>query len=171
MGVAKPNITNQNPNSQEDDVSASRAAEVYRKTAIGYGLFAGLLMGLYLLLTSSYINGNHAGVAFMKYLILGGFIGQLLYRFKRRTPAGKTFKYGIGVGATLTLTAALTLAVSILILNGFGEATTIKTYFSQSENDISSYVLAGVSFFECLVAGMILTFIFLQSFKEGKPAE
>ena len=89
-------------------------------------------------------------------------LGILLYQLKIASPEGQTFKRGIVVGMLASAVAALTTAVGSILVNsiGQGDAVTIYPYFQAANNEvISTFTLAGVSLFEGLVAGLILTFI------------
>lgn len=143
----------------------------FHRKAIFLGIGSGALMSLFLATSGFYITGSSAGVGFAKYLVLAAALGVLLSQVKRRTPGGKTFKNGIGVGLLLTVVSAVTTALLTVAANAFIDPTTIQPYFQQSASDgLNSFTLAGVTFFEGIVAGMILTFIWLQILKDRSTA-
>jgi hypothetical protein len=143
----------------------------FYRMSINYGLLAGALMGIFLAFGGFYITGDQASFGFAKYLILSVALGVLLNQVKVASPEGSTFKDGITYGFMTTIIAAITTAVITLLVNGTGEAVTIQPYFNTSSGEaLGSFVLAGIVFFEGLVAGLILTFIWLQLLKDRKPA-
>jgi hypothetical protein len=154
--------------SERKKVSPKTRSDFYRK-AIFLGIGSGALMSFFLATSGFYITGDSAAVGFAKYLVLAAALGVLLSQVKRRTPGGKTFKNGIGVGMLLSLVSAITTAVLTIIVNSIIDVSTIQPYFQQGSGaEISSIVLAGVTFFEGIVAGMILTFIWLQILKDRR---
>ena len=69
----------------------------------------------------------------------------------------------------LSLVSAITIAVLTLIVNSTIDPGTIQSYSQKGAGvAISSLTLAGVSFFEGIVAGIILTFIWLQILKDRR---
>ena len=142
-------------------------------TAAGYGGAAGILMGCYLLLTGDYITGFHPGIALSKYLILGTAIALFLNWFKSVYNGEKIFRKGMKYGLFTTVVSAVTLAVFSLIASSFYHTETTGNYFlNDGSSDLQSgFTLAGVTFFECFVAGMILTFIWLQLFKGNNATD
>ena len=145
----------------------------YRKAMIG-GLLAGVLTLLFMGFGGFYITGDQAVVGFAKYIILAAVLGILLYQLKIASPEGQTFKRGIVIGMLASAVAAITTAVGSILVNsiGQGDAVTIYPYFQAANNEvISTFTLAGVSLFEGLVAGMILTFIWLQILKDRSRAK
>jgi hypothetical protein len=141
------------------------------RRALRYGVSAGLLIGLFATFRGFYITGNSAQLGFAKYLILAGFLGLLLYRSKTTTPSGETFKSGIRVGMLTSAIAAVTTAVASLISSYYYGAETISPYFgNRASLSLNAWTLAGVTLFEGIVAGMILTFIWLQLLKDPRRA-
>lgn len=152
-------------------VSSETRSSFYRK-AIFLGLGAGVLMSFFIATSGFYITGDSAGVGFAKYLVLAAAIGVLLSQVKRRTPVGRTFKNGIGVGMLLSLVSAVTTAILTIIVNTSFDFASIQPYFQQGAGAaVSNFTLAGVTFFEGIVAGMILTFIWLQILKDRRSGE
>ncbi len=152
---------------QRKKVSNETRSDFYRK-AIFLGLGSGVLMSFFLATSGFYITGDSAGIGFAKYLVLAAALGVLLSQVKRRTPGGKTFKNGIAVGMLLSLASAVTTAIVTIIVNSTIDPATIQSYFQQ---DINNLTLAGVTLFEGIVAGMILTFIWLQILKDRRHTE
>lgn len=137
--------------------------------AILYGATAGLLMSLFISVSGFYITGENAGFGFLKFLILGAALYPLLVRTKLRTPAGNSVKNGIGAGMMASLAAGVVSAVAILLFNS--KAALSGGVEGSRDLAINQFTLAGISFFECLVAGLILSLIFLQFLKDSKPAK
>lgn len=155
---------------QGNKVSSETRSDFYRK-AIFLGLGSGVLMSFFLATSGFYITGDSAAVGFAKYLVLAAALGVLLSQVKRRTPGGKTFKNGIAVGMLLSLVSAVTTALLTIIVNSMIDPTAIQSYFGQGAGaEISNVILAGVTFFEGIVAGMILTFIWLQILKDRRSS-
>lgn len=145
----------------------------YQRSLLG-GIVAGLLTTLFLAFSGFYITGENAGMGFAKYIVLGAVLGVLLYQLKAASPGGQTFKQGIVVGMATSVVAAIITAIGTLIINSMGQvdAATIYPYFKEASSEmLSAFVLAGVTFFEGIVAGLILTFIWLQIFKDRKRAK
>ncbi|WP_020539190.1 hypothetical protein [Lewinella cohaerens] len=149
-------------------VSDGTRSDFYQK-AIFLGLGSGALMSFFLATSGFYITGESAGIGFVKYLVLAAALGVILSQVKRRTPVGKTFKNGIVVGMLLSLVSAVTVALLTIIVNTIVAPATIHSYSEQGAGmPISNIVLAGVTFVEGLVAGLILTFIWLQILKDRR---
>ena len=145
----------------------------YRRSLTG-GVLAGLLTTLFLAFGGFYITGDNAGIGFAKYVVLAAVLGVLLYQLKSASPSGQTFKQGIVVGMATSTVAAIITAIGTLIINGLDQvdAATIYPYFKEASSEtLSAFILAGVTFFEGIVAGLILTFIWLQIFKDRKRAK
>jgi len=138
------------------------------RSAIFYGAIAGLLMSLFLSVSGFYITGDNAGFGFLKYIILGAALVWLMIKTRNSTAPGLHFKNGIVTGLFASLTAAVVNVIAILIFGG-------KHALSGPLNEVGAVALnrgtlAGITFFETIVAGMILTFIMLQFLKGNKPA-
>jgi hypothetical protein len=144
---------------------------MYQKS-INMGLIAGIGMGLFLMLINSNIEGIHTSWSLAKYAILGLVLGYGLYQYKQASPEGKTFKYGITHGVLISIIAAMTLVGVNTLINSVGiDGLITERYNLQATNLANLIILDVVLLFECAVFGMILTFIWLQLFKESKPAE
>ncbi|RME92829.1 MAG: hypothetical protein D6772_16525 [Bacteroidetes bacterium] len=144
---------------------------LYRKATV-YGLLAGLFMGLFATYQGFYITGSNAMVGLAKYLILAGFLGVLLHRSKIATKEGETFKVGIVTGLLSSVVAALVTAAISLGSSLYYGAETISPYFGERVSlGLNATTLAVVTLFEGIVAGLILTFIWLQLLKDPSRAK
>lgn len=139
----------------------------FQSNAVVMGIVGGLLMSIFLAFAGFYITGDSAGMGFVKYIILAATLGVLLSNVKRNTPEGSTFTNGISVGLVSSGVAAVTLAIMTVVINSFGDTATIQPYFQQASGEaLSTAVLAGITLVETFVAGMIITFIWLQFLKD-----
>lgn len=157
----------------EQQASFQKRNTFYQRSIVG-GVVAGLLITLFFAFSGFYITGDQAAIGFAKYIVLGAVLGVLLYQLKLASPGGQTFKRGIVVGMATSVVAAVITAIGTLIINGLDQvdAATIYPYFKESSSEmLSAFTLAGVTFFEGIVAGLILTFIWLQIFKDRKRAK
>lgn len=150
-----------------ENTSTTGESSPFYQMSIGYGLLAGVLMGTFLAFGGFYITGDQALFGIAKYLILAVVLGVLLTKIKVASKDGATFKDGISYGFITTITAALATAVVTLLVNGIGDTAVVQT---ASGGEISSFILAGIVFFEGLVAGLILVFIWLQLLKDRQQA-
>lgn len=135
------------------------------KRGILYGAVAGTLMSLFLPVSGFFITGDNAGFGFLKYLILGAVLVLLLFRAKKLTPPVLFFKNGMVSGLFTSVTAAVVSVIATLLFNTKEALSTPVT--EAGEVALNRGVLAGFTFFETLVAGIILTFILLQFLKPG----
>lgn len=143
----------------------------YTKGLVG-GIMAGIGMGLGLLLINSKIEGVHTGWSFAKYLVLGLILSMLIGEYKASSAKGKTFKDGIVLGGFTTLCSAVVLIVFNTLINALGIDSIQTTRYNVEADSLSNILmLNGVLFFECFVFGMVFTFIWLQFFKDAKPAQ
>lgn len=138
-------------------------------TAILYGAIAGVLMSLFLSVSGFYIVGDNAGFGFLKFLILGAALYPLLIKTKKATPTGASVKNGLMTGTIAGATAGVVSAIAVFIFNG--KIALSGEVDGAGDVAINQFALAGISFFECLVAGLIISLIILQFIKEGKPAK
>jgi hypothetical protein len=142
----------------------------YRRL-VQYGLLAGLGMSLFLLWINSSVSGIHTGWSMVKYLILGGFPGLLMYQNKKASPSGYTFKYGIILGLITSVVAAPVLIAASTLMSSVGlEAIVTERYNLRANNLLNTMTNNGVFLFDSMVFGMILNFMWLQLFKDAKPA-
>ena len=138
----------------------------YRK-GLTYGLFSGLIMGGISLLISLIVGEDRIGWDFLKYLVLGLALGQLLNTYKTYLPEGKVFKDGMQLGIYTSFVAAVTMAVLTLVISLLGvESGILQKYGLESDSVGDALLINGLMVFECLVFGMILTFVWLQSLKD-----
>jgi hypothetical protein len=121
-------------------------------------------MSLFVFLPGFYINGDHPGYGFAKYLVLLPVIYFFLRSVQRNTTYGKTFRPGFAMGLVLSATAAIVNTLAALLIGG---QTVIRGEADEaSELIINRMTLGTMAFFETMVAGIIITFIFLQFIKE-----
>ena len=139
------------------------------KTALTYGAVAGLLMSIFIGVSGFYITGDNAGFGFLKFLILAAALYPLLVKVKRNTLAGKSMKVGGFVGLKAGLAAGVVSGIVILFFNQ--KMALSASADGPSDYAINQFVLAGISFFECVVASLILSLIFLQFLKDDRPAK
>lgn len=129
------------------------------------GMVAGLLMGAYLLILQVGVAEPSSLLRFLKYLILAAVLGFSIYQYREHLPKGKVFRNGILLGLYITFVSALTLVA----FNGLVYAVNADwaiDKFSLEPGSLGEFlVIDGVLFFEILVYGLILTFIWLQYFK------
>lgn len=137
-------------------------------TAIIYGVVAGVLMSLFLSVSGYFVTGDNVGFGFLKFLILGAALYPLLLKTKAQTPAGKSVKNAIATGAIASVSAGVVSAIAVILFNG--KSALPDGVDGATEAAGNQFVLAGVSFITCLVAGMIFTLIFMQFLKDAKPA-
>lgn len=139
------------------------------KRAIVYGLIAGVLMSLFLSVSGFFITGDNAGFGFLKYIILGAALVTLLNQVRKVSPPGIFFKNGLVSGLFTSVTAAVVSVIATLLFNT--KEALEGPVSSAGEIALNRGVLAGFTFFETFVAGIILTFICLQFLKSGGPAK
>lgn len=143
----------------------------YTKALMG-GIMAGIGMGLVLLMINSTVEGVHTGWSFAKYLVIGLILAILIGEYKASSAKGKTFKDGIVLGGFTTLCSAVVLIAFNTLINAVGIESIQTTRYNVEADSLSNILmLNGVLFFECLVFGMVFTFIWLQFFKDVKPAQ
>ncbi|PHN07657.1 hypothetical protein [Flavilitoribacter nigricans] len=137
-----------------------------------YGLTAGAIMGAISLIISSLVGEDNVGWDFVKYLALGLVLGQLLNKYKSFLPSGKVFKDGMVLGMFTSFVAAVTMAAINLVVSLFGlESGVLQKFGLEVNSFMDSVMINGLMIFECLVFGLILTFVWLQLLKDEKPAE
>ena len=135
------------------------------KRAIVYGLIAGLLMSLFLSVSGFFITGDNAGFGFLKYIILGAALVPLLSQVRKVSPPGIFFKNGLVTGLFASVTAAVVSVIATLLFNT--KEALEGPVSGAGEVMLNRGTLAGFTFFETFVAGIILTFICLQFLKSG----
>ncbi len=139
------------------------------KSAILYGAIAGGLMSLFLSVSGFFITGDNAGFGFLKYLILAGALIPLLTYTRKVSPPGIFFKNGMVTGIFASVTAAVVSVIATLLFNT--KEALEGTVSGAGEIMLNRGTLAGFTFFETFVAGLIITFICLQFLKSGGTAK
>ncbi len=139
------------------------------------GIVAGILsaVGMALLTIALTQVGTISApvIMFVKYLILGIALSWILA--SQRRALGKTYKFvkGIRLGGLVTFASAITIAFA----NSFLYSVEAKLENGNPTDPSSplggALINGGVTFMECLVFGMILTFICLQFLKRGREGE
>ena len=133
--------------------------------AATYGVLAGLLMGAFLGLLQWVDYDKSIAMKFVKYIFLIGTIGFALKRYMRYLTPTTVFQNGIKMGAAITLVAAVVLALAnIAIYSIFGSGSIDKFAYTVDSMG-GALILEGVTFFEVLVFGMIITFCWAQGLK------
>ncbi len=130
-----------------------------------YGLIAGFLMALALLLFQ--VNGNDFS-PFMKlgkYILLALTIVVALNVYKEKIN-GNIFIKGIGVGTKLSLIAGIILVLINYLLYFTFPSLAFSKYSIEPHNLIQTTMISGVLFFETLVFGSLITFAALQYLKD-----
>ena len=135
------------------------------KFAAIYGILAGVLMGAFLGLLQAVDYDKSIAMKFVKYIFLIGIIGLAIKRYMKYLTPTTVFQNGIKMGAAITLIAAVTLALAnIATYSIFGPGSVDK--FAYSVDSVGgALILEGVTFFEVLVFGMIITFCWVQGLK------
>lgn len=144
-----------------------------RKQSLFYGVVAGFLMGLVVALINLATEDTvHTALSLTKYIVLGAVIGVALNKYKEVVPSGQIFKRGIRHGALITFFGAIMLIVMNSVINLVDvPALMTERFLLAADNLPNLMTINGVLFFECLVMGMIWTFIWLQVYKDPKPAK
>lgn len=125
------------------------------------GIIGGIGMAIVTVLMS---GGESIANSFVKYIILAPFLFFGLYQLRNTFLEGNFFKDGILFGAYTTFVAALAFIVINLTAVSFGIRDSEK--FSYPAHDFGDVIgFQGVSFFEIMGLGMIITFVFLQLLK------
>lgn len=139
------------------------------RTAIIYGAIAGVLMSIFISVSGYYITGDNAGFGYLKYLILGAALYPVLLKTKAATVAGESMKTSVGTGMLASASAGVVSALAVIIFNG--KKALSEEVEGAADVAGNQFVLAGITFFLCLVAGMILTLIMMQFLKDDRPAK
>lgn len=169
MNIYKAKSIDQDDSKDREDhpvhLTDPNAKNPFYRKAIFWGVGAGLLMSVFVFFPGFYINGDHPGYGFAKYLVLLPIIYLFLRSVQRKTAFGSTFRPGFAMGLVLSAAAALTNAVTAIL---FGGQTVIRGAAEEAnEVLINRMTLATMTFFETIVAGLIITFIFLQFIKDN----
>lgn len=137
----------------------------YYRKGIGGGLIAGAGMGLYLFIIEALFGEPSMAVKFSKYFILAAVLGYFLVQTRKQTRDRLFFKRGALLGLLISVVSAITL----IAINSFAVLVGSEIAFDKFNVDSStignSLLVDGVLFFEIIVYGMILSFIWLQYLK------
>ena len=154
--------TDQNDYFQKEDTQQER----WELMGIKYGLIAGVLMSIYLLI----INwGADVGMTFkfIKYVILGIVLAYALGKYKIGAPKFVFFKRGMMLGAIASGVSALVVAISNMAVYLFAPSATFQKFGLVTNSVGDAMVLSSVLLVEIFALGMILTFICLQYYKRN----
>jgi len=117
------------------------------------------------------IEMDAALIMFFKYIVLIPILVFVLVNHRKMLGESYKFVDGIRQGGLVTITAAIAMALIGIFLYTpetsleMGNPTEPHNYLG------SAFVAGGVRLMECLVFGMIITFICLQFLKRGRPGE
>lgn len=142
-----------------------------RKFRFRYGIFAGLTMGFFIALFQIFDAEITIAARFFKWLILVGFLGFGLKALKDVSEPVKFFIDSITFGFQNTIAAALAFIGVNFILFAINPEFAFQKFTMASETFRELLIVSGSLFFEVLVYGMIITFIWLQILKFDKPQE
>ena len=167
--------------SEKDKIVVVDKNENVRSTDYGYPIFqkslmyggiAGIAMVLISIVIGAIAGTETPGWDYLKYLVLGAALGLQLQNYKSYLPSGKIFKDGLVVGAVTSGIAAVVMSGIDFLVSMTGFETSFANKFRLDADSFgSSLTIVGLSVIECLVYGMILTFVWLQLLKDAKPAE
>lgn len=125
------------------------------------GVIAGIGMAM---ITIAMAGSQSVAGSFVKYLLLAPFLFFGLYQLRNTFIKGNFFKEGILLGLYTSFVAALAFVGINLLAISFGLFESEKfSYIAQNFGEVIGF--QGVSFFEIISLGMIITFIFLQLLK------
>jgi nitrate reductase gamma subunit len=163
-------INRPNPNVKEmDKVKRAARAEVdIIKEGTPLGLKAGIAMAIYLFLVNIFGGGDIVAFKFIKYLFLAIPLWIGLSKVSNLLKTGTVFKNGILLGSVITFVSGLTLALMNILAFFINPEVSFNKFSLEPETAKSMLVISGSVFFEVLVFGMIITFIWLQILK-SKP--
>lgn len=136
------------------------------------GIVAGILgaigMTVFLKAMALFTGIGPVTLMFLKYIILGVALYWVLSKQRAYLNTQYRFADGIRQGAFTTFIASISMAIMNLVLSG-SDGSSGFTKFNETGDTLGSvFVVGGVLFFECLVLGMILTFICLQYLKRKR---
>lgn len=132
-----------------------------------YGIIAGTLMAMYLMIFQFTGNDYSPFLKLFKYLILGGAIVTALVSYKNSFPNKRIFIKGIAIGNKLSAIAAIILVAINIFLFLLSQDMSFSKYGLEPISFSQVIVVSGILFFETFVFGMILTFATLQLLKES----
>ncbi len=160
--ISKPNP---NKNEIENANNVARAKFDLVKDGIPLGLQAGIAMAIYLFLIDLLGGGDIIALKFLKYAFLAYFLWIGLSKVSDLMIRGKVFRNGIKEGAVITFFSGIALSVVNLIAFLINPAISFEKFGVVSDSFGSFMVVSGAIFFEVLVFGLIITFIWLQILK------
>lgn len=147
-------------NNLSTDAIRNQSFNFYGKGII-LGAISGLLMALIAIATAA--NETIAD-SFLKYIAFFPFLAFGLVQLKNTYIRGNYFKEGILFGLFTSVVTAGAFIISNLVAVGIGMKKAEKfSYEAESFTDIIGF--QGISFFEIIGLGLILTFICLQFLK------
>ncbi len=128
-------------------------------------------MAGYVMLLQIFGFDDSLALRMLKYVFLAFILFQALRTLKSRTAQGKTFKMGLGFSARLSAVAGLTFAgIHLLAFWAARQLAFDRFTMDGVDNFPTALLLAGSFILETFVAGMIIAFIYLQFYKDDKPA-
>jgi len=132
---------------------------------LSWGIAAGLGMSLFLVILQSVSLNNTVALKFFKYIFLAIFIFYGLSKQKVRLGENYRFKNGMMAGGWITFYSGIVLAImNVLLFVGTDSLAFDK--FTETGTTLGSVgLISGVLFFEVMIFGLILTFIWLQFIK------
>lgn len=137
-----------------------------------YGGIAGIAMVLISIVIGLLAGTETPGWDYLKYIILGLALGHQLNNYKDYLPSGKIFKDGLVVGAYTSIIAAVVMSGIDFLVSMTGFETSFANKFRLEADSFGGVLtIVGLSAIECVVYGLILTFVWLQLLKDPKPAE
>jgi hypothetical protein len=137
-----------------------------------YGGISGLVMVFISIVIGATAGVENAGWDYLKYIILGLALGHQLNNYKTYLPSGKIFKDGLVAGTYTSIIAALVMSGVDFLVSLTGFETSFANKFRLDTDSLGgALTVVGLSSIECVVYGLILTFVWLQLLKDPKPAE
>ena len=139
--------------------------------ALVWGMQAGFWMGAYLILLQVLGGAEIVALKFLKYIILLGVLGWALSKYRKINRTASFFQNGIYLGACTTLITAVTLVLVDFVVTIILPEYSFSKFNLEVNSPMDFFATSGAIFFEILVFGMIITFIFLQYLKRNSNME
>lgn len=136
------------------------------KTSLKYGLAAGLSMSLTLFIFQTFSFEYAPYLKLIKYLFLIGFLAALL-SYLRELLSDKFFVKGMGAGLRAAFAAGLTLSLMNIVIYAIAPEFAFSKYTLIPDRVFEAVAISAILLFETFVFGGIITFIFLQMFKNN----
>ena len=137
-----------------------------------WGVQAGAAMGLFLIMIQLLGGADNIFLKYLTYAILIGFIGIALNTYKNYVSDNEIFQKGLLLGGYVTIVSGLTYIVISAIAFVTNSSLAFEKFGIEANSTGEFLLVSGVTFFEILVFGMIITFIYLQYLKSNnKPNE